>query len=106
MHETFKYYAFVFLALRALIDLTLAVIICYQVGSLVPGIGLMLICCVFYFFLFFGIRNEKFSGRYGSRVFLWREPIAYWFIVALLVILHLIITVLIAMSVYWQANGR
>lgn len=50
MHELVKHYAFVFLALRALIDLTLAVIIYHQEGALVISLGLMLICSVFYFF--------------------------------------------------------
>lgn len=101
MHELFKHYAFAFLALRALIDLTLAVIVYYQAGSFAPGIGLVLVCSVFYFFLYLGIRNEKFYGRYGRRVFLWREPVAYWFVVGLLVLFHLIITVLMVRLVHW-----
>lgn len=92
MHELFKRYAFIFLALRVLIDLTLAVIIYHQVGNLAPSVGLMLIGCVFYIFLYFGIRNEEFPGRYGRRVSLWREPVAYWFCFAVLVLFHLLIT--------------
>src|SRR5215217_8228158 len=92
MHELFKRYALVFLALRALVDLALAVIIYRQTGSPAPGVGFMLICCVFYFFLYFGIRNEEFRGRYGRRVILWREPVGYWFVVAFLVLFHLFVT--------------
>jgi hypothetical protein len=82
MHELLKRYAFIFLAVRALIDLTLGVVIYRQAGSLVPGVGFMLICSVFYIFLYSGIRNEEFHGRYGRRVILcgdegeWRRSAA------------------------------
>lgn len=36
MPDSFKYYAVVFLALQAVIDLTLTGLIYYQVGKLVP----------------------------------------------------------------------
>ena len=101
MHELVKHYAFVFLALRALIDLTLAAIIYYQDGVLGSSLGLLLICSVFYFFLYFGIGNEEFHGRYGRRVILWREPAAYWFVVAFLVLFHLFITVSMVRLVRW-----
>ena len=92
MSELFKYYAYVFLGLRALIDLTVAAIIYHRIGALVVSFGFISLCCVFYVFLYFGIRNEEFRGRYGRRVILWREPVGYWFVVAFLVLLHLIIT--------------
>lgn len=101
MHELLKRYALAFLALRALIDLAPAVVIYRQAGSLVPGVGLLLICSVFYFLLYFGIRNEEFPGRYGRRVILWREPVGYWLIVAFLLASHLAVTVLMAWSVRW-----
>jgi hypothetical protein len=102
MSELFKRYAFVLLAARALFDLTLAVIIYQQVGNLAPSVGLMLICGVFYVFLYFGIRNEEFPGRYGRRVTLRREPVAYWFCIAVLVLFHLIITGRVMVSVvHW-----
>jgi hypothetical protein len=101
MHEPLKRYAFALLALRALIDLTLAVMIYRQSSSLVPGVGLMLICSVFYLFLYFGIRNEEFPGRHGRRVILWREPAGYWLVLLFLVVSHLSITLLMFKSVHW-----
>jgi hypothetical protein len=92
MSEQFKFYAYVFLALRALIDLTVAAMIYHRVGALVVSFGFISLCCVFHAFLFFGIRNEEFRGRYGRRVILWREPFGYWFCVAFLVLFHLVIT--------------
>ena len=100
-HELFKRYAFVFLAVRALIDLTLAGIMFYQEGTFVISFGFLLLCCVFYYFLFVGLRREEFHGRYGRRVILWREPFAYWFVVAFLVLFHLFITVLFGRVVRW-----
>ncbi|HEX8500187.1 MAG TPA: hypothetical protein VF659_06300 [Pyrinomonadaceae bacterium] len=101
MNELLRRYAFAFLALRALIDLSLAVVIYRRAGSLVPAAGLMLVCSAFYILLYFGLRNEEFPGRYGRRVILWREPVAYWFIVGFLVVFHLSVTVLVAGSVSW-----
>ena len=92
MNEVFKYYAYVFLGLRALIDLTVAAIIYHRIGAFVVSFGFMSLCCVFYGFLYFGIRNEEFRGRYGRRVMSWREPVGYWLVVAFLVLSHLIIT--------------
>ncbi|HEY8560253.1 MAG TPA: hypothetical protein VIL74_07740 [Pyrinomonadaceae bacterium] len=94
MHERFRFYAYVFLALRGLLDLALCAVIYHQAGSLAPAAGFLLICSIFYFFLFFGIKNEEFRGRRGKRVCLWREPVAYWFVVAFLVAFHLFLTVL------------
>ena len=100
-HERFKPYAFLFLAARVLIDLTLAVIIYLQEETFLFSFGFMLLCCVFYLFLFFGLRNEEFRGRYGRRVILWREPVGYWFVVAFLVLFHLFVTVSFAKLVHW-----
>ena len=101
MDERFKLYAFVFLAVRVLIDLTLAGIMYVQEGTLVFSFVFLPICCVFYLFLFFGFRNEEFRGRYGSRVILWREPVGYWFVVGFLVLFHLFITVSFGRLVHW-----
>ena len=101
MNELLKRCAFIFLALRVLLDLTVAVIISRQAGSLVPGVGFILICSVFYLFLYFGLRNEEFRGRYGRRVILWREPVGYWFVIGFLAVFHLSITVLMVRSVRW-----
>jgi hypothetical protein len=101
MDERLKLYAFVFLAARALVDLTLAGVIYLQEGVLILSLGFLLLCCVFYLFLLFGLRNEEFRGRYGRRVILWREPVGYWFVVAFLVLSHLCVTVLFGMSVRW-----
>ena len=100
MDEVIKRYAFGFLAVRALLDLTLAAVICRRAGSLVPGVGLLLLCSVFYVLLYLGIRNEEFHGRYGRRVILWREPFGYWFVVGFLVACHLAVTALMA----WAAR--
>ena len=101
MHELLKRYAFVFLAVRALIDLTLGVVIYRQAGSLAPGVGFLLICSAFYALLYFGIRDEEFPGRYGRRVILWREPVGYWLVVGLLIVSRLAVTALAARSVSW-----
>lgn len=101
MDERLKLYAFVFLAARALIDLTLAGVVYYQERTLLFSSGFMLLCCVFYLFLFFGLRNEEFRGRYGRRVMLWREPVGYWFVVAFLVLFHLFVTVSFARLIRW-----
>lgn len=103
MDEVVRRYAYAFLALRALIDLTLGVVVYRQAGSLAPAAGLLMVCSVFYLLLYFGLRDEEFRGRYGRRVILWREPAGYWFIVAFLVVFHLAVTVLMAWSVNWSA---
>ena len=92
MNERFRYCLWLFLALRAAIDLAVAAIIYRWVGSLIASFGFLALCCVFYVFLSFGIRYEEFRGRYGSRVKLWREPVGFWFCFAFLVLCHLIIT--------------
>jgi hypothetical protein len=48
MDDLFKRWAFVLLALRVLVDLTLAFTIYRQTGDPAPGVGFMLICSVFY----------------------------------------------------------
>ena len=106
MDERLRKFAFVYLAVRALIDTALAAITYRQVGSLVPGVGFMLICGAFYCFLYFGIRNEEFHGRYGRRVILWREPFGYWLVVAFLALFHLAVTALFAAGVFGAAAGR
>ncbi len=104
MNELFRACAYGFLVLRALIDLGLSAVIYYQVRNIVAAVALLPICGVFYVFLYFGLKNESFRGRYGSQIFLWREPVAYWFIVGLLVVLHLVMTWLLVMIIYWQAT--
>ena len=101
MDERFKLYAFVFLAARVLTDLTLAVILYLQEKTLVFSFGFLLLCCVFYYFLYFGLRSEEFHGRYGRRVILWREPVGYWFVVGFLVLFHLFVTVSFGSLVRW-----
>ena len=101
MDERLKRYAFAFLAARALVDLTLAGLIYRQEGTLVFALGFLLLCCVFYLFLLFGLRNEEFRGRYGRRVILWREPFGYWFVVGFLVLSHLCVTALFGRLVRW-----
>ncbi len=105
MDKIFKWYAFLFLALRVLFDLMVSVIIYFQTEALIAGIGAMLGCSVFSFLLYLGIRNEEFRGRYGHRVYLSREPFAYWFVVAFIVLFHLIVTALMINTVHWQMNG-
>lgn len=99
MHELLRRYALAFLAVRALIDLTLGVMIYRQAGSLVPAVALVLVCSVFYIILCRGIMNEEFPGRYGRRVILWREPAGYWLVVGFLVASHLAVTALMAWAV-------
>ena len=101
MNELFKYYAFIFLALRVLLDLAASVIIYYQTETLGAGIGSLLVCSIFPLFLYFGIKNEKFRGRYGRRVCLSSEPFAYWFVVVFLVLFHLIMTALMISIIHW-----
>ncbi|HEX8149053.1 MAG TPA: hypothetical protein VF591_17855 [Pyrinomonadaceae bacterium] len=100
-HELFKRYAFVFLAVRVLADLTLAGVIYYQEGTPVVSFGFLLLCGVFYYFLYSGLRGGEFRGRYGNRVTLWREPVGYWFVVAFLALFHLFVTVSFGRLVRW-----
>jgi hypothetical protein len=105
MDERLRRFAFIYLAVRGIIDMTLAVITYRRVGSIVPSVGFILLCGVFYCFLYFGIRNEEFYGRYGRRVILWREPFGYWFVVAFLILSHLAVTALFAFSVFAASGG-
>ena len=100
MNELFKYYAFAFIALRVLIDLAVSVVIYHQTDAPVVGIASMLGCSVFSFLLYLGIKNESFRGRYGHRVDS-SEPFAYWFVVAFIVIFHLIVTGLMIRIIHW-----
>lgn len=100
MKQLYKHYAFIFLALRVLVDLVTSVIIYYQTESLVVGIGSMLGCSIFSLLLYIGIRNEAFRGRYGHRVDS-SEPFAYWFVVAFIVLFHLIVTALMIRIIHW-----
>jgi hypothetical protein len=90
--ELFKRIAYVYLALHALIDLALGVIVYHQIGLLVVSIAIMAVPFSLSIILYFGLRNEKFRGRYGRRVILWREPVGYWFCFAIVVLIHLGIT--------------
>jgi hypothetical protein len=92
--DSFKHYAYIYLALHALIDLILAVKMYYRLGTFAPSFGFLLACCVFSLFLYFGIRNEQLPGRNGIRVNRWGEPVAYWIGFSLLVLSHLIFTVI------------
>ena len=93
----FKSYAYGYLALHVLIDFILAVRLYYRVETLVLSIVLMSACSVFALFLYFGIKNEQFRGRYGTVVHRWSAPVAYWIGFALFVIAHLIFTVIMAL---------
>lgn len=105
MQQRIKRLAFVFLALHALVDLTLAPIIYHQLGILAPAIFIIAICCIFTFKLFFSLRNEefysrRFPGRWGrGRIDMWGNPIAFWVTFAVLVVLHLFITVQMAVLI-------
>ena len=101
MNESLKFYAFIFLAVRVLIDLVTSIVLYYQTGALVVGIGAFLGCSVFSVFLYFGLKNEEFRGRRGQRVDS-SEPFAYWFVVAFLVISHLIVTALMINIIRWR----
>jgi len=100
MDERLKFYAYIFLAARALIDLAASVAVYHQTESLGIGIGIMSACSICPLFLYFGIKNEEFWGRYGRRIYLSHEPFAYWFVVGFLVIFHLIITELMINTIF------
>jgi len=89
----FKPFAYSYLALHVLIDFILAVRMYYRVGTAAPSVAFMFAGCVLSLFLFFGIKNEQLPGRYGIRVNMWDEPVAYWIGFVLLVLAHLIFTV-------------
>jgi hypothetical protein len=99
MDELHKRYAYIFLALRALIDLALCIVIYRQTGSLATAVAVGLVCSVFYLLLYFGVRDEQFYGRYGRWVILWREPGGYWLVVGFLIASHLAITALVTWSI-------
>jgi len=100
MNKTFRFYIFIFLAGRFLIDLATSIILYYQTETLVVGIGSLLICSIFTLFLLFGIINEEFPGYHGRQVSLIGEPVAYWFVVAFLVFFHLGMTGLMINIIY------
>jgi len=95
--DRFQRYAYVYLALHVLVDLVLAARMYYRLGTAAPSVGFMFACCILSLFLYFGIRNEQLRGRYGTRAYRWRDPVAYWIGFALLVIAHLIFTVTMAL---------
>lgn len=99
MSECLKRSALIFLAVRAVIDLAIGVLLYRQMGELMPVIGWLCLCAVFYVFLISGLTREEFPGRYGQRVSLWREPIGYWFVVGFLIVAHLALSVLFATQV-------
>jgi hypothetical protein len=95
MEPSLKRIIIIYIALRAIIDLTLAALIYRQTGTLGVSIGVLLVLGVFYYFMCVGIRREEFKGRYGQQVILWREPVAFWFVFAFLVLAHLAVTGLV-----------
>lgn len=99
--ENLKKIAFSFLAFRVFTDFIIAGIIYYQSETLIISFSFLILCSVFHLLLFFGLKNEQFHGRNGSRVILWREPAAYWFVAAFLFVFHLIITGLFANQINW-----
>jgi hypothetical protein len=100
MDEFWKKILYAFLVLRGLIDLFLVFLSYLWTGSFETGALVLILCCVPYIFLFFGIRNEQFPGRYGHKVIFWREPAAYWFVFAFLVLLHLVFSFMIVQLSY------
>ncbi len=101
MESSTKRIIFLYLALHTFADLVLAIIVYLQGGEFIVSFGIMLVFSIFILLLYFGIRNEEFRGRYGSRVILWREPVAYWLCFAFIVLFHVMVTVLIAMTINW-----
>src|SRR5688500_11842436 len=107
--EVFKRSVFVFLVLHALIDLTLAVMTYPQVGVLAPSVGVVVLCCIFSFYLFPALRDEEFSKRWFPGRF-YRGPIntpgAFWFTFAALILIRLTLTAVWWRVVYWYPNQR
>ncbi len=100
--EVFKRLVFVFLVLHDLIDLTLAVIIYHQVGILAPSIGILVLGCVFSFYLFPALKDEEFSKRWFPGNFYRgtiNGPVSFWFTFAVIVLIRLILTGLWASTV-------
>lgn len=106
--ELFKRIVFVFLVLHALVDLTFAVMAYHQIGILAPSIGIMVLCCVFSFYLFPALRDEEFSRRWFPGVGPYSgpivEPVTFWITFAALVLIHLILTGLYVRVAYWYPN--
>jgi hypothetical protein len=88
-----------FVAVRMLIDVIIAAAISFQTDSLITGGGFWILCWVFYLLLFFGTRTDTFHGRDGQKVYRWREPAGWWFVLGFIVLLHLTITLLFALLV-------
>jgi hypothetical protein len=105
--EVFKRVVFVFLALHALVDLTLAVMMYRQVGILAPSIGIMVLCGVFSFYLFPALRDEEFSRRWFPGKYYrgpLNEPAPFWFTFGALILIRLILTGVWVRVVYWYPN--
>jgi hypothetical protein len=102
MEPGLKRIIIIYIVLRAVIDFILAALVYRRTGTLAVSFGVMLIIGVFYYFLCAGIRHEEFRGRYGQRVILWREPIAFWFVYGFLVVAHLVVTGLVMANLVHQ----
>jgi hypothetical protein len=95
--DHFKAYAYGYLGLHLLIDFILAIRIYYRIGMPVVSILFMSACFVLALLLFFGIKNERFRGRYGTVAYRWRDPLGYWVGFILFIIAHLIFTVIMVL---------
>lgn len=105
--ELFKRLAFTLLALHALVDLTLAVLMYRQVGILAPSLAVVVLCLVFSCYLFPALRDEEFSRRWFPGKWFRgpiNEPAAFWITFAALVLIHLILTGLWVRLVYWYPD--
>lgn len=93
----FQLFGYIYIALHGLLDIILAFNMYRRLESLAPSIGFMFACSVLSIFLFFGIKNERMRGRYGTIVYVKSEPFAYWTGFTLLVVSHWIFTVTMAL---------
>lgn len=104
MRQVFKRLAFACLALHALVDLALAVIMYRQIGNAGLSFFIVCICCVFSLTLFPALREEEFSRRWFPGVW-YRGPLAgsfaFWFTFAVLVLFHVALTGLMLMLIHW-----
>ncbi len=100
MTDDFQRRGYLFLALRGVVDLALMAVALFQSRALWLSLVPLPIYCVFYGFLAFAIRNERFPRTRRGSVGL-EEPWAYWSVFSVLVLMHLAVTGLFASLLRW-----
>lgn len=93
MTDHFQRRGYLFLALRGVIDVASIGAAWFQSGAFLLSLAPLPIYAVFYGFLLFAIRNERFPATNKGSVDL-SEPWAYWTVFLVIELMHLAITAL------------